>query len=107
MRLHFRGSLGIHVVRGAVGTDGCVLRGVSGAKIDSREDGIGGRGLQILRQPETGDVESHAERRQFEDGARIAEPKLAKQIRRKGVSVAKCGGVREGYLVSATVSPFS
>ncbi len=102
VRLNLGGSLGIHVVRSAIGTDRCEV-----ADIDSRENRIGECGLQILRQSEGSDIESDAERCQFDNGARIPEPELAEQIRRKGLGVAEGRGVREGFLVSAAVSPFA
>src|SRR6266478_9385600 len=102
MRLHFGSGLGIHVVRSAIGTDSCEV-----ADIDSREYRIGGCGLQILRQSEGGDIESDAERYQFDNGARIPEPELAEQRWRKGLGVAEGRGVREGFLVSAAVSAFA
>ena len=66
-----------------------------------------GCSLHILRQPEAGDIESNAEGRQLDEGARNAQTELAHQVRRKGFRVAQSGDIRSCFLGPAAVGGFS
>ncbi len=89
-------------MRSAVGTDGGEV-----GDVEAREEGIGGGGLQILRQAQAGDVEAHAQRRQFRDPSRVAGAELADQVRRKRVRVAQRGRVGDAILIAAAVGPLA
>ena len=58
-------------------------------------------------QAEARDVEAHAERRQLDDGTRVAEPELADQVRRKSLGVAERVGICDRLLVAAAVGSFA
>src|SRR5207248_1737229 len=75
--------------------------------VDAREDGVGGGGLEILRQADAGDVEAHAERGQLDDGSRVAEPELPNQVCGERLGVAESVGVSDGLLITAAIGAFA
>ena len=103
VRLRLGSVLGVGIVRGALRPDAGQI-----GDVDLRKKQIRGLSLQVLWQAQTGDIEPDASRLAGIQLARIAEAKLADQIR------PKCGGVAQrhrlwgGPLVSfLTVGPFS